>query len=272
MARKKVEETIEKALDENVNTINKVEKTVEKMASDNFAEETKIEYAKTVAGQVVDKIGNEDGGKLFDKFRSMEPVKPEEGKHLSIRDEVIKVNTLDRFELFTALGFMVDIMSAENNKIGYKQFIQLTDEFEFMFYLSFFTEVGFHRDIEGYMAIHSYFDSVCLTEKFYDMISKERAISQKVFQAMYSLWEKEYLATLMTVANNVSPMSTLAERAIAFLESANEAEDIPLDKELGEAVLNTLRNQEKQAKQKELPDNITTLNGGMFQKRNIDKE
>jgi hypothetical protein len=270
-------EGFEEALSDNEKALVEVEALLDKISkiglSDEQKEKALYELGRKTS-QIINKIDNEEGGKLFDALRSMglPDIKTET---ISIGDHDIIVNTtMDRFDLYSAIALMADLMEQEKNNVGYRQFVLWIDDFEFMFYISFFTNIGYHSTLEGYIQLRALFDRYGLTDKFYGMIANERKLVSKIFNRLYDLWEEEHMAIMSYIPHGVSAVNQLSERLLNLLGDGSLDEDISLDPDIHNLLLEIMhaKNTTENPAPRLSPDTVGGKLTSIFQERELNND
>ena len=131
-------------LDKNIEVTNQLEEIIADAIEGKLSEKAQneaTEYVNKEINAVFGKIDNDEGGKLFDNLRAY-PVQEQNTAELNVGEyKIIITPYLNRFELFTAISLMVNMMAGEKDRSGYRHFVQMIDDFEFMFFLSFYTNI-----------------------------------------------------------------------------------------------------------------------------------
>lgn len=260
MAEKKItgqpeqanKEQFEKALDTNAEVLKEIETILEEIDDPDFQQEQREAVLLKLGakvGSIINKINSEEGGQLFDSLRACE-VNEAESMALEVEGCTITVlPRLDKMNLYSAISLMSDMMEQEKNRMGYRRFLQMIDEFEFMFFLSFYTNIGYHAMLEGYMKIRDVFDQSGLVEQFYAMIASDRAVAKQAFQRLYDLWKDEHIAMISYLPHAASAGNNLANRILNMLGDELTSEDVSHDVEIQNLLVDMLRKNDGQANQ-----------------------
>ena len=251
----------------------KTVKPKEEKANEGIVKETGNAIPDDIL-KVLDGVFGQNDGKLFGSLSTAEHEDIEKTELTVAGHRIQVVPRIGRFETYAAISLMLGIMDQEKNRVGYGNFIRMTDDLEFMFFISFFTDIGLHYPLDGYMKIRDLFDREGATKQFYDIIKESREEIKETFKMAYSLWEKEHLAMMAYVPHVMSPSNELAGKVLKIVFGAEESVLSDADEELKNVLAKYALEKSKDLKQQWTTEmkpskQIMDFNKTMFQKREI---
>lgn len=192
-------------------------------------------------------------------------------EHIEFEDTKVKVSaniSLQKLKADTLK--MVDIMESIKNEYGYKTFLTLIDEMEFMFRVAFLTDIGLHPSLDDYIKI---MESMIAAEKldaFYDMTKDMFKVASGTFNRMYRVWEAEYISVFSHIATMAAPVNELSRRILSYMGDDKEVsgEEVELYNTFLESIA-------KKQQSISIGESVSTINPSpeitkrMFQKKNI---
>lgn len=216
---------------------------------------------------------NEQSKKLFDDLLA-EQARDKPSQMLDICGHEVEVKQMiGAFNLHGAIKLMVSMMKEQKDSMGFPEFQQFIPEFEFMFWVSFYTNIGFHQRIDQYIRLRNLFTSYGQAEFYYYIDPTEYEIARSAFDRMYATWRDEYLAMMSFIPHAISPSNGLANKLLKTLgdddEYANMMNDPEAQMLFSELALMARKHQEAPNSAPELP--VAGI-GHSFQKRDIDAE
>lgn len=261
-------------LDKNIEVTNQLEEIIADAIEGKLSEKAQneaAEYVNKEINAVFGKIDNDEGGKLFDNLRAY-PVKEQNTAELNVGEyKIIITPYLNRFELFTAISLMVNMMAGEKDRSGYRHFVQMIDDFEFMFFLSFYTNIGFHSSLDGYMQIRNLFDVTGNTRKFYAAISDSRKVVKEILANIYRLWEQEHIILLGSIPQILSSGNELSSKIMKMMPFEDIGElTAGAGDEISEKFVEYLYTQKDEPKEEALTEQ--DIKKKMFQRKKLDEK
>lgn len=268
----KVLDTAAKKIEEASKIMEKGEDLIEGFAESAESLEKQAENLGLRLGNMLNRLQVDEDGSIFQDLASNSN-EDLAAITLRVNGKEIKCKRFgDRLEFYAAVRLMIELMRNHKNNVGFEDFILVIDELEFMFFASFYTEIGFHQDIDGYMRIHSQFITSGEKDRLYQFIGNDVSQARNIFNRYYSTWEAESHAFNKYIIDSVTPANRLAEKIDKLLDDGGILPDMMQIPDIQNMIIGALSSGAVAGAEENMNQGSTepqVLPGMMFQKVQI---